>query len=91
MARYNSADIARMKEYRAVFTTESGKKVLKDILIRLKVFETINPVKVEDIALHNFGIFLLYQIGAVNDETTDIVLDKLMSIEYTPKEIVNER
>lgn len=91
MARYNSADIARMKEYRAVFTTESGKKVLKDILIRLKVFETINPTKVEDIALHNFGIFLLYQIGAVNDETTDIVLDKLMSIEYNPKEITHER
>lgn len=91
MARYNSADIARMKEYRAVFTTESGKKVLKDILIRLKVFETINPVKVEDIALHNFGMFLLYQVGVINDETIDVVIDKLMSIEYNPKEITHER
>lgn len=75
-------------QYRRVFNTPDGKAVLQDMLLDLNVFSAVNPQDHESVALRNYGITLMYNIGILTDNNLELMVDKLLSMEYTSK--VNE-
>jgi len=76
----------KVEEYRDVFNTVAGRKVLSDMVLDLRVFDAIAPGDTEGIALRNYGLSLLYNLGVITDKIIPTILDKMMDIEYTIKD-----
>lgn len=72
-------------QYRRVFNTPDGKAVLQDMLVDLNVFSAVDPKDHESVALRNYGITLMYNVGILTDDNLEPMVDKLMSMEYTSK------
>ncbi len=72
--------------YRRVFNTPDGKAVLQDMLLELKVFSSINP-DAQEIALRNYGLSLMYNLGILVDTNLELMVDKLMSMDYKSIEL----
>lgn len=69
--------------YRRVFGTPDGKKVLADMTLELCVFESIEPLDPQRMALRNYGLSLLYNLGILVDPNIQSIVDKLMELGYT--------
>lgn len=75
----------KTRMYRRVFGTGDGKKVLAHMLVELNVFSSIPPKDEERMALRNYGLSLLYNMGVLIDKNIDTIVDKFMSIDYNVK------
>lgn len=68
--------------YRRVFNTPEGRQVLQDMLLDMNVFSSIPPTDPERMAIRNYGMTLLYNVGVMTDDNIELIVDRLMSIDY---------
>ncbi len=66
--------------YRLCFNTESGKRVLANLLLEAKFFEYATTP--EELAVENFVKTILTKTGAYNKDNIDHYVDKLLSLPY---------
>jgi hypothetical protein len=73
----------KVREYRSLFNTPLGRKVLSDMVLDLRVFDTIAPEDHDGLSKRNYGLFLLYNLGVLTDKNIPTIVDKMLDIEYT--------
>lgn len=68
--------------YRRVFNTPDGRLVLSDMVLELGVFDSIAPTDPERMALRNYGLTVLYNVGGLVDKNIQSVIDNMLSLDY---------
>jgi len=72
------------KTYRKIwsdtFSTESGKKVLREIMEECHVFETIRPDDIEIIALRNYALSIMALAGILDESDGNDPMGKIVSM-----------
>lgn len=82
MATVDDNVMPEIRKWRSVFLeTTPGREVLADMLTELHVFDSVKNE--EEMALQNFGKWILYRLGIYNDDTIYKIVDKLAEIDYT--------
>lgn len=81
MASHNKETIKDVELWRTVFlTTSSGRKVLADMLVELKFFDSAENE--QDMVLQNYAKWLLYRLGIYIDDNIYSIIDRLSTIDY---------
>jgi len=75
---------AKTMRWRAVFGTHDGRLVLEEMLIDMNVFSSIDPKDEQRMALRNYGVTIMYNLGITVDANIPELIDKMMSIDYKP-------
>ena len=75
--------IKKTMRYKRVFNTPDGREVFRDMVLELGVFDAIDPADKERVALRNYGVTLLYNVG-LTDDTVDVVIDHIVSFPFSP-------
>lgn len=61
-------------------------ELLADMIVDYKIFETIAPGDTESLALRNYGLSVLANMGLIQDNTLQELVDNWLKIDYTFKE-----
>ena len=71
-------DIKRREDYFQTFNSPHGFRVLEDMLIELKIFDSI--ANEEDVVLANYGRVLLNKIGILREENFSKIIKDYMTM-----------
>ena len=76
------------ERWRNVFlSTSDGREVLREIVEESHIFDTIPVDDPAQTAVRNFGIWMLYRLGVLQDMNMKTIIDNFASMPY--KEIVD--
>ena len=76
-------ELAKRELYARVFGTPDGKEVLKDIISRCYVLETIEPSsesQKEVLALRNFGLETMYLVGILDERNGNDFMARIVAM-----------
>ena len=85
MALFNHKNEVRRKKALALgatYTTPEGREVFRDMIIDSGLFQSIDATDPEAIPRHNMMAATLYEMGILNDEKVDRLVDSLLDLRY---------
>lgn len=86
MAEISSeAQLAKTEKWRSVFCSKAGQEVLEEMLIELGVFSSIDPKDEQRLALRNYGLVVMYNLGMLVDENIPKIIDNMLKMGYNSK------
>ena len=71
-----------MLRNKRIFDNPEGREFVKDLVIRTRIFETIDPADAGAVVERNLGLEFLASFGAFQDKNIDKLVDSLISVPY---------
>lgn len=85
MAIISSEVLPEIEKWRRVLLgSPDGMEVLSELLTELHVFDTVQSE--QEVALQNFGKWILYRLGIYTDNNIYEIVAKLAEVEYNKGE-----
>lgn len=71
---------------RAFYCTREGRAELERMVVECSLFSTIEPGEDGKLALRNYLLELLYELGILNDGNIGKIVDSLIGLDYNEEE-----